>query len=157
MNLEFIKPQNSGSLLMKLSQSNFNLPLPGSYLVRSYLITTVLLYYKQWGTKEILCGPHSATLSDLTCFHAGFLIATQKLHDFFRCLFSLLMKQVYLQTSCMFLTKSPHIFKICANADFKNTGRVSQNNRGFFKFTVYGWWYPHLHVNLFRFLFLSAF
>ena len=42
MNLEFIKPQNLGSLLMKLSQSNFNLRLPGSYLVRSYLITTVL-------------------------------------------------------------------------------------------------------------------
>ena len=41
MNLEFIKPQNLGSLLMKSSQSNFNLRLPGSYLVRSYLITTV--------------------------------------------------------------------------------------------------------------------
>ena len=41
MNLEFIKPQNLGSLLMKLSQSNFNLRSPGSYLVRSYLITTV--------------------------------------------------------------------------------------------------------------------
>ena len=42
MNLEFIKPQNLGSLLMKSSQSNFNLRLPDSYLVRSYLITTVL-------------------------------------------------------------------------------------------------------------------
>ena len=42
MNLEFIKPQNLGSLLMKLSQSNFNLRSPDSYLVRSYLITTVL-------------------------------------------------------------------------------------------------------------------
>ena len=41
MNLEFIKPQNLESLLMKSSQSNFNLPLPGYYLVRSYLITTV--------------------------------------------------------------------------------------------------------------------
>ena len=41
MNLEFIKPQNLGSLLMKSSQSNFNLRSPGSYLVRSYLITTV--------------------------------------------------------------------------------------------------------------------
>jgi len=41
MNLEFIKPQNLGSLLMKSTQSNFNLRLPGSYLVRSYLITTV--------------------------------------------------------------------------------------------------------------------
>ena len=43
MNLEFIKPQNLSSLLMKSSQSNFNLRLPGSYLVRSYLITTVLV------------------------------------------------------------------------------------------------------------------
>ena len=41
MNLELIKPQNLGSLLMKSSQSNFNLRSPGSYLVRSYLITTV--------------------------------------------------------------------------------------------------------------------
>ena len=41
MNLEFIKPQNLGSLLMKSSQSNFDLRSPGSYLVRSYLITTV--------------------------------------------------------------------------------------------------------------------
>ena len=41
MNLEFIKPQNLGSLLMKSSQSNSNLQSPGSYLVRSYLITTV--------------------------------------------------------------------------------------------------------------------
>ena len=41
MNLEFIKPQNLGSFLMKSSQSNFGLRSPGSYLVRSYLITTV--------------------------------------------------------------------------------------------------------------------
>ena len=41
MNLEFIKLQNLGSLLMKSSQSNFNLRSPSSYLVRSYLITTV--------------------------------------------------------------------------------------------------------------------
>ena len=41
MNLEFTKPQNLGYLLMKSSQSNFNLRSPGSYLVRSYLITTV--------------------------------------------------------------------------------------------------------------------
>ena len=41
MNLEFIKPQYLGSLLMKSCQSNFNLRSPGSYLVRSYLITTV--------------------------------------------------------------------------------------------------------------------
>ena len=41
MNLEFIKSQNLGSLLMKSSQSNFNLRSPGSYLVRSYLIATV--------------------------------------------------------------------------------------------------------------------
>ena len=41
MNLEFIKPQDLGSFLMKSSQSNFNLRLPCSYLVRSYLITTV--------------------------------------------------------------------------------------------------------------------
>ena len=42
MNLEFIKPQNLNSLLMKSSQSNFNLRLPGSYLVRSYLISTTV-------------------------------------------------------------------------------------------------------------------
>ena len=41
MNLEFIKPQNLGSLLMKSSQSNFNLRSPSSYLARSYLIATV--------------------------------------------------------------------------------------------------------------------
>ena len=34
MNLEFIKPQNLGSLLMKSSQSNFNLRSPSSFLVR---------------------------------------------------------------------------------------------------------------------------
>ena len=41
MNLDFIKPQNLGSLVMKSSQFDFNLRLPGSYLVHSYLITTV--------------------------------------------------------------------------------------------------------------------
>ena len=41
MNLEFIKPQNLGSLLMKSSQSNFNLHPPSSYLAHSYLIATV--------------------------------------------------------------------------------------------------------------------
>ena len=46
MNLEFIKPQNLGSLLMKSSQSNFNLQSPGSHLVRSYLITTVQKEYR---------------------------------------------------------------------------------------------------------------
>ena len=50
MNLEFIKPQNLGSLLMKSSQSNFNLRLPGSYLVRSYLITTV--FESSWFVDE---------------------------------------------------------------------------------------------------------
>ena len=42
MSLEFLKPQNLGSLSMKLSQSNFNLQWPGSYLIHSYLITNVL-------------------------------------------------------------------------------------------------------------------
>ena len=42
MNSEFMKPQNLDSLLMKSSQSNLNLQSPGSYLVHSYLITTVL-------------------------------------------------------------------------------------------------------------------
>ena len=36
-----IKPQNLGPWLMKSSQSDFNLRLPGSYLARSYLIATV--------------------------------------------------------------------------------------------------------------------
>ena len=39
--LEPIRTQNLGSLLMKLSQSNFNLRSPDCYLVRSYLIATV--------------------------------------------------------------------------------------------------------------------
>ena len=39
--LELIRTQNLGSLLMKLSQSNFNLRSPNCYLVRSYLIATV--------------------------------------------------------------------------------------------------------------------
>ena len=40
--LEPIRTQNLGSLLMKLCQSNFNLRSPDCYLVRSYLIATVL-------------------------------------------------------------------------------------------------------------------
>ena len=39
--LEPIRTQNFGSLLMKLSQSNFNLRSPDSDLVCSYLIATV--------------------------------------------------------------------------------------------------------------------
>ena len=46
MNLEFIKPQNLGSLLMKSGRSNLNLRSPGSYLVRSYLIATVKMKVK---------------------------------------------------------------------------------------------------------------
>ena len=42
MNLEFIKPQYLGCLLMKLSQSNFNLRSPDCYLVHSYLVATVV-------------------------------------------------------------------------------------------------------------------
>ena len=37
MNLKFIKSQNLGSLLMKSSQSNFDLRSPSSFLVRSYI------------------------------------------------------------------------------------------------------------------------
>ena len=44
MNLEFIKPQNFGSLFMKSGQSNLNLRSPGSYLVCSYLITIERTY-----------------------------------------------------------------------------------------------------------------
>ena len=40
--LETIKPQTLGSLLIKLSQSNFNLRSSDSYFILSYLITTVL-------------------------------------------------------------------------------------------------------------------
>ena len=39
--LEAIRTKNLGSLLMKLSQSNFNLRLPDYYSVGSYLIATV--------------------------------------------------------------------------------------------------------------------
>jgi hypothetical protein len=42
MNLDLIKPQNLGCLLLKLSQSSFDLRSPSSFLVRSYLITTVI-------------------------------------------------------------------------------------------------------------------
>ena len=54
MNLEFIKPQSLGSLLMKSSQSIFYLRSPGSYLVRSYIITTVrnLKFYGPRTLKE---------------------------------------------------------------------------------------------------------
>ena len=38
-----IKPQNLCPWLLKSSQSNFNLRLPDCYLVRSYLIITVLI------------------------------------------------------------------------------------------------------------------
>ena len=41
MMLELIRTQNVGSLLMKLSQSNFDLRLPDGSLVLSYLIATV--------------------------------------------------------------------------------------------------------------------
>ena len=41
MNSGFTKPQNLGSLLMKPSQSNFDLRSPSSYLARGYLIDTV--------------------------------------------------------------------------------------------------------------------
>ena len=46
MKLEFIEPQNLGSLLMKSSQSNFDLRSPSSYLARRYLIATVILENK---------------------------------------------------------------------------------------------------------------
>ena len=39
--LQLIRTQNLGSLLLKLSQSNFNLWSPDSDSVRSYLIATV--------------------------------------------------------------------------------------------------------------------
>ena len=45
ISLEPTRTQNLGSLLMKLSQSNFNLRSPDSDLVRSYLIATVLKLY----------------------------------------------------------------------------------------------------------------
>ena len=53
MNLEFIKPQNLGSFLMKSSQSNFDLRLPSSYLARSYLIATVQELYISGGNKKL--------------------------------------------------------------------------------------------------------
>ena len=47
-----IRPQNLGPLLMKSSQSNFNLRLPDSYSSRSYLIATVQVRKGQISTKE---------------------------------------------------------------------------------------------------------
>ena len=46
--LEPIRTQNLGSLLVKLSQSNFNLRSPDCYSVRSYLITTVRYSVFAW-------------------------------------------------------------------------------------------------------------
>ena len=40
--LEPIRTQNLGVLLMKLSQSNFNIRSPDCYLIRNYLIATVI-------------------------------------------------------------------------------------------------------------------
>ena len=60
MNLEYIKPQKFGSLLMKSSQSNFNLQFRGSYSDRSYLIATVMM--KQF---EIQL---SVVFKELECF-----------------------------------------------------------------------------------------
>ena len=40
--LEPIRTQNLGPLLMKLSQSNFNLRSPDCYFVRSYLIASYI-------------------------------------------------------------------------------------------------------------------
>ena len=52
---EPIRTQNLGSLLMKLSQSNFNLRSPDCYLVRSYLIATVHENVrKKQGSKNLL-------------------------------------------------------------------------------------------------------
>ena len=45
INVEFIKPQNLGPLLMKSSQTNYNLRSPDAYLVRSYVITTVREFF----------------------------------------------------------------------------------------------------------------
>ena len=42
INLETVRPQTLGSLLIKLSQSNFSLRSSDSYFILSYLITTVL-------------------------------------------------------------------------------------------------------------------
>ena len=53
MNLEFIKSQNLGSFLMKSSQSNFDFRLPGSYLVASYLFTTVTKIQKKKLNKKM--------------------------------------------------------------------------------------------------------
>ena len=71
MNLEFIKPQNLGSLLMKSSQSNFNLRLPGSYLVRSYLITTVPINLKSLRSvlAEITCELYFFLKNNKLTFH----------------------------------------------------------------------------------------
>ena len=49
----YIRTQNLGSLLMKLSQSNFNLQSPDYYLVCSYQIATV--YRSIFTPSEKLC------------------------------------------------------------------------------------------------------
>ena len=71
MNLEFIKPQNLGSLLIKSSQSNFDLRLPGSYIVRSYLITTVYRV-KRSGGKNVLLNYAVALIGIEMQFHKSF-------------------------------------------------------------------------------------
>ena len=65
MNSEFIKPQNLGSFLIKLGQSNFDLRSPGSYLVCtcSYLITTVQKLSKTISVveKPLICAKKKET------------------------------------------------------------------------------------------------
>ena len=59
-----IKSQNVGSLLMKSSQSNFNLQSSRSYLARSYLIATVELISSNIISKTFILHKNSNTYQD---------------------------------------------------------------------------------------------
>ena len=83
MNLKFIKPQNLGSLLMKSSQSNFKLRLSGSYLVRSYLITTVTLctfrvMHFQWKWGNVKRPTFWWSQSRIACIHLAYFFLQKK-------------------------------------------------------------------------------
>ena len=71
---------------MKSCQSNFDLRSPGSYLVRSYLITTVIIYFQILGEACSLCNLgncHSSRNEFVQAvpFYENYLMLSQELND----------------------------------------------------------------------------
>ena len=69
MNLGFIKPQNLGSLLMKSSQSNFDLRSPKSQLF-NYYCTKMFFFNFDWTFKTICVLRLQFSCSELFCHSA---------------------------------------------------------------------------------------